>query len=175
MSCRHEQSNQLIIILFFFYLQSELDVLHKLFHLPRRRQAFAPRSAADLSRGAPECYTNVQSSLCETFRRLDDDKLSQVETYYFPGSEGKIKILEWNSLLASQHGIHLACSPSHVQELVMHWMATGSISYCWQTLVRICRHADGMISLDTLSCEYKRCADYWRTHGTPREHAAGVD
>jgi hypothetical protein len=43
--------------------------------------------------------------------------------------EDKLKILEWNSLLASQHGIHLACSPSHVQELVVHWMATGSVHY----------------------------------------------
>lgn len=43
--------------------------------------------------------------------------------------EDKLKILEWNSLLACQHGIHLACSPSHVQELVVHWMATGSVNY----------------------------------------------
>ncbi|HEY6182855.1 MAG TPA: hypothetical protein VIW67_11440 [Terriglobales bacterium] len=43
--------------------------------------------------------------------------------------EDKLKILEWNSLLAHQQGIHLACSPSHVQELVVHWMATGSVSY----------------------------------------------
>ena len=43
--------------------------------------------------------------------------------------EDKLKILEWNSLLARQHGIHLACSPSHVQELVVHWMATGSVHH----------------------------------------------
>ena len=43
--------------------------------------------------------------------------------------EDKLKILEWNRLLASQDGIHLACCPSHVQELVVHWMATGSVSY----------------------------------------------
>src|SRR5215475_416381 len=43
--------------------------------------------------------------------------------------EDKIKILEWNSLLAYQQGIHLACCPSHVQELVVHWMATGSVGY----------------------------------------------
>jgi hypothetical protein len=43
--------------------------------------------------------------------------------------EDKIKIMEWNSLLALQQGIHLACCPSHVQELVVHWMATGSVSY----------------------------------------------
>jgi len=43
--------------------------------------------------------------------------------------EDKLKILEWNSSLACQRGIHLACSPSHVQELVVHWMATGSVHY----------------------------------------------
>lgn len=43
--------------------------------------------------------------------------------------EDKLKILEWNSWLASQQGIHLACSPSHVQELVVHWMATGSVGH----------------------------------------------
>ena len=43
--------------------------------------------------------------------------------------EDKLKILEWNALLASQAGIHSACSPAHVQELVVHWMATGSVGY----------------------------------------------
>jgi hypothetical protein len=43
--------------------------------------------------------------------------------------EDKLKIMEWNSLLACQQGIHLACSPSHVQELVVHWMATGSVHH----------------------------------------------
>jgi hypothetical protein len=43
--------------------------------------------------------------------------------------EDKLKILEWNSLLACQQGIHLACSPTHVQELVVHWMATGSVNH----------------------------------------------
>lgn len=43
--------------------------------------------------------------------------------------EDKLKILEWNDLLASQAGIHPACSAAHVQELVVHWMATGSVAY----------------------------------------------
>ncbi len=40
--------------------------------------------------------------------------------------EDKLKVLEWSYPLARQHGIHLACSAAHVQELVVHWMATGS-------------------------------------------------
>ena len=43
--------------------------------------------------------------------------------------EDKLKILEWNDQLASQAGIHSACSPAHVQELVVHWMATGSVAH----------------------------------------------
>jgi hypothetical protein len=52
--------------------------------------------------------------------------------------EDKLKILEWNGRLAGQHGIHLACCPSHVQELVVHWMATGSVSY---PFARIASHS----------------------------------
>jgi hypothetical protein len=43
--------------------------------------------------------------------------------------EDKLKIMEWDSLLACEQGIHVACSASHVQELVVHWMATGSVHY----------------------------------------------
>lgn len=43
--------------------------------------------------------------------------------------EDKLRILEWDGLLAGKQGIHLACCPSHVQELVVHWMATGSVGY----------------------------------------------
>ena len=43
--------------------------------------------------------------------------------------EDKLRILEWNDLLASQAGLHPACSPAHVQELVVHWMATGSVAH----------------------------------------------
>lgn len=43
--------------------------------------------------------------------------------------ENKLKILEWNNQLAAQSGVHLLCSPSHVQELVVHWMATGSVHH----------------------------------------------
>ncbi len=43
--------------------------------------------------------------------------------------EDKLKILEWDDLLASQSGMHQACSVAHVQELVVHWMTTGSVDY----------------------------------------------
>jgi len=43
--------------------------------------------------------------------------------------EDKLKILRWDPQLARQDGIRRACSAAHVQELVVHWMTTGSLSY----------------------------------------------
>ena len=43
--------------------------------------------------------------------------------------EDKLKILHWHEELAMREGIHRACSAGHVQELVLHWMTTGSLDY----------------------------------------------
>jgi len=43
--------------------------------------------------------------------------------------EDKLLILHWNDRLAGRLGIHSACSAAHVQELVVHWMTTGSLNY----------------------------------------------
>ena len=43
--------------------------------------------------------------------------------------EDKLKILRWDPQLARQDGICRACSAAHVQELVVHWMTTGSLNY----------------------------------------------
>ena len=43
--------------------------------------------------------------------------------------EDKLKILEWDTVLALQDGMVAACSAAHVEELVLHWMATGSLDY----------------------------------------------
>ena len=51
--------------------------------------------------------------------------------------EDKLKILQWDPQLARQEGIRRACSAAHVQELVVHWMTTGSlISFCPSLLRR---------------------------------------
>jgi hypothetical protein len=42
--------------------------------------------------------------------------------------EDKLTILHWDEQLASREGVQLACS-SHVEELVIHWMTTGSLDY----------------------------------------------
>ena len=41
----------------------------------------------------------------------------------------RLKILNWNDVLASQPGVHAACCAGHVQQLVVHWMVTGSLEY----------------------------------------------
>jgi len=41
--------------------------------------------------------------------------------------EDKLKILQWNDRLAKF--MALACSPAHVEELVIHWMTAGSLDY----------------------------------------------
>jgi len=43
--------------------------------------------------------------------------------------EDKLQILPWDDRLADRAGVHRACSSTHVQELVVHWMATGSLDY----------------------------------------------
>ena len=41
----------------------------------------------------------------------------------------RVKIFSWDEGLASQPGVHAACCADHVQQLVVHWMATGSLEY----------------------------------------------
>jgi len=43
--------------------------------------------------------------------------------------EDKLTILPWNEQMASRAGIQVACSVNHVEELVVHWMTTGSVDY----------------------------------------------
>lgn len=43
--------------------------------------------------------------------------------------EDKLRILHWQDRLARREGIHRACSPAHVQELVTHWMTMGTLDY----------------------------------------------
>lgn len=43
--------------------------------------------------------------------------------------QDKLRILQWHERLAAQPGICHACTAEHVQELVVHWMTTGSLDY----------------------------------------------
>ena len=48
--------------------------------------------------------------------------------------EDKLKVLQWKDELAGQRGIYAACSAAHVEELVVHWMTTGSLDYPFATV-----------------------------------------
>ena len=42
-----------------------------------------------------------------------------------------LQILKWNSRLAEHPGLYPLCSAAHVEELVSHWMFSGSLDYQW--------------------------------------------
>jgi hypothetical protein len=48
--------------------------------------------------------------------------------------EDKLKVLEWQDELARRRGIYAACCGGHVEELVVHWMTTGSLDYPFATV-----------------------------------------
>jgi hypothetical protein len=41
----------------------------------------------------------------------------------------RLKILHWEPRLACLPSVHGACSPEHLRQLVVHWMATGSLDH----------------------------------------------
>ena len=43
--------------------------------------------------------------------------------------EDKLRILKWQDELADRRGMHCACCPAHVQELVTHWMTSGDLDF----------------------------------------------
>lgn len=47
--------------------------------------------------------------------------------------EDKVKILQWQDEVAERAGIYQACCPAHVEELVIHWMTTGSLDFPFAT------------------------------------------
>jgi|HubBroStandDraft_4_1064222.scaffolds.fasta_scaffold381972_2 hypothetical protein len=48
--------------------------------------------------------------------------------------EDKLRVLEWQDELARRQGIFAACCGGHVEELVVHWMTTGSLDYPFATV-----------------------------------------
>lgn len=47
--------------------------------------------------------------------------------------EDKLKILQWQDEIAEHEGVYGACCPAHVEELVVHWMTTGSLDFPFAT------------------------------------------
>jgi hypothetical protein len=45
----------------------------------------------------------------------------------------KLKVLQWQEEIAAREGMYGACCPAHVEELVIHWMTTGSLDFPFAT------------------------------------------
>jgi len=43
--------------------------------------------------------------------------------------EDKVAILQWEDEISYRKGMHRACCPAHVEQLVVHWMTTGSLDF----------------------------------------------
>ena|SRR6266550_4088588 len=64
-------------------------------------------------------------TICGEPRRENDRWLLLAENRW----TDRLKVLGWNDQLASQLGVYPACGAAHVQQLVVHWMAMGSLAH----------------------------------------------
>lgn len=96
----------------------------------------------------PEC------AVCGRGRTIESGWFLLIESRW----QDKVKILRWHNLLAAQQGVHKVCCAAHVQELVVHWMATGSLTYPFarvkpQTLRSRAVLVEAPVELDTRAGE----------------------
>jgi len=68
--------------------------------------------------------------------------------------QDKLIVLHWNDRLAAK-GVHCACSAEHLQEMVVHWMTTGSLDYPFARSSRILRHNPGHRAAKFLSRDFE--------------------
>jgi len=67
----------------------------------------------------------VFCSICGEPRRDDETWFLLTENRW----TDRLKILRWNDQPAQHASAHAACSVAHVQQLVVHWMAVGSLAH----------------------------------------------
>ena len=80
-------------------------------------------------------------TICGQRRTADDGWFIVLENRW----TDRLKILGWSDVLARQPGSHHTCGPEHVQELVVHWMTTGTLDYPFAQVSEIAeRQADGI-------------------------------
>jgi hypothetical protein len=70
-------------------------------------------------------YEGFVCTICGQARTASDGWFLLLENRW----TDRLKILGWSDGLARQPGVHHTCGPEHVQELVVHWMTTGSLEY----------------------------------------------
>jgi len=64
-------------------------------------------------------------TICGEERSADQAWFLIAESHW----EDKLRILQWQDEIASRSGIHRACCPAHAEELVVHWMTTGTLDF----------------------------------------------
>ena len=62
-------------------------------------------------------------TICGESRSTDQVWFLLAESHW----DDKLKILHFQEEVAHRSGVHRACCPSHVEELVVHWMTVGSL------------------------------------------------
>ena len=96
---------------------------------------------------APRCR------ICQAERRQGEDWFLLIDNDW----EDRLKIVVWCEALAARDETYAACSPSHVQRLVAHWMATGSLDYPFARVIP--RSARTFTSLEELHSPSNGCRD----------------
>ena len=64
-------------------------------------------------------------TICLRSKRKSEEWFLLVENRW----TDRLKILSWQDELGSHPAFHAACGAAHVQELVIHWMTTGTLDY----------------------------------------------
>jgi hypothetical protein len=64
----------------------------------------------------------------------------------------RLKILAWNDTLATEPGVYAACGAEHVRQLVIHWMAVGSLDYPFARVDTGCKRSTRKSAAMTEPC-----------------------
>jgi hypothetical protein len=64
--------------------------------------------------------------------------------------EDKLRVLQWHDEVAEREGMYQACCPAHVEELVIHWMTTGSLDFPFATTATMPRKLGRGMSIASL-------------------------
>jgi len=70
--------------------------------------------------------TNASLQLCTV---CGEEKAAGQTWFLVAENHGqdRLAILQWEDEISCRKGMHRACCPAHVEELVIHWMASGTL------------------------------------------------
>jgi len=69
--------------------------------------------------------SDVMCAVCGAHRSANQEWFLVAQSRW----QDRLRILQWDDRLALQNGVHGACRIAHVQELVVHWMATANLEF----------------------------------------------